>query len=150
MKLRTAVFSALASVIRADGVVTTEEREGLLEATRAAGANVDEVMKVIDGDIPPATEWVASLTLTFDERVFVYAAAVWLASVDGQVTDDETEMVKKLGDALELEEKDRLIASLAAGGFSEAADRSVLGLANAIEAHVQQAAWSSIPSSSKS
>lgn len=137
MKLRTAVFSALANVIRADGIVTKEEREGLLAATRAAGANEAEVVRAIDGAVPAMSEWCASLALTFDERVFVYAAAVWLAGVDGVVTSEETESVKKLGDALDLEEKDRVIAALAASGFSASAEHSVMGLAHAIEQHVQ-------------
>lgn len=135
MKLRTCVFSALASVIRADGVVTPEEREGLLEAAKAAGVNEAEVAKAIDGASPPASEWMASLALTFDERVFVYAAAVWLAGVDGHVAAEETEAVRKLGDALGLTESDRTIAALAAGGFSESAERGVLGLAHAIAQH---------------
>ena len=137
MKLRTAVFSALANVIRADGVVTAEEREGLLAATRAAGANEAEVLRAIEGSVPTMSEWCASLALTFDERVFVYASAVWLAAVDGTVTSEETETVKKLGDALVLEESDRVIASLAANGFSASAPRNVLGLAHAIEQHMQ-------------
>lgn len=135
MKLRTAVFSALASVIRADGVVTDEEREGLIEAARAAGVNEAEVARAIDGACPPMTEWSAALALTFDERLFVYAAAVWLAGIDGIVTPEETESVKRLGDALELSENDRFLASLAAGGFSESAERGVLGLAHAIAQH---------------
>lgn len=137
MKLRTAVFSALANVIRADGVVTKEEREGLLAATRAAGANEAEVVRAIDGAVPVMSEWCAALALTFDERVFVYAAAVWLAGVDGTVTSEETESVKKLGDALDLEENDRVIAALAASGFSASAQHDVLGLAHAIEQHIQ-------------
>lgn len=135
MKLRTAVFSALAAVVRADGVVTPEEREGLMEAAKAAGVNEVEVARVIDGEVPTASEWVASLALTFDERVFVYAAAVWLAGVDGNVADEETAIVEKLGDALGLTESDRTIAALAAGAFSDSAERGVLGLAHAITAH---------------
>ena len=135
MKLRTAVFSALAAVIRADGVVTPEEREGLMEAAKAAGVNEVEVARVIDGEVPTASEWIASLALTFDERVFVYAAAVWLAGVDGSVADEETAVVEKLGDALGLTESDRIVAALAAGGFSDSAERGVLGLAHAITEH---------------
>lgn len=135
MKLRTAVFSALASVVRADGVVTPEEREGLLEAAKAAGVNEAEVARAIDGEVPVISEWTAALALTFDERVFVYAAAVWLASVDGHVAEEETEAIRRLGDALDLTASDRTIAALAAGGFSESADRSILGLAHAITQH---------------
>jgi tellurite resistance protein len=135
MKLRTAVFSALAAVVRADGVVTPEEREGLMEAARAAGVNEVEVARVIDGEAPTATEWMASLALTFEERVFVYAAAVWLAGIDGTVADEETAAVEKLGDALGLAENDRTIAALAASAFSQSAERGVLGLAHAITEH---------------
>jgi uncharacterized membrane protein YebE (DUF533 family) len=135
MKLRTAVFSALAAVVRADGVVTPEEREGLMEAAKAAGVNEAEVARVIDGEVPAASEWIASLALTFEERVFVYAAALWLAGVDGAVADEETAVVEKLGDALGLTENDRTIAALAAGGFSQGAERGVLGLAHAITEH---------------
>ena len=135
MKLRTAVFSALAAVIRADRVVTPEEREALLEAAKAAGVNEVEVARAIDGEVPAASEWLASLALTFDERLFVYAAAVWLAGVDGNVAEEETEVVERLGDALGLTKSDRTNAALAAGGFSESAERSVLGLAHAITKH---------------
>jgi tellurite resistance protein len=135
VKLRTAVFSALAAVIRADGVVTPQEREGLMEAAKAAGVNEVEVVRVIDGEVPSATEWVASLALTFEERVFVYAAAVWLAGVDGNVADEETAIVERLGGALGLGEDDRAVAALAARGFGDSAERGVLGLAHAITAH---------------
>jgi len=125
------VFSALSAVIRADGVVTSEEREALLEATKAAGANEEQVARAIDGAVPPMSEWTAALGLTFDERVFVYAAGLWLAGVDGTVTTDETDSVQKLGEALQLEEKDRVRAGLTASSFGSA-ERNVLGLARAI------------------
>lgn len=136
MKFRTAVFSALAAVIRADGVVTDEEREGLLAAARAAGANDEQVARAIDGAVPPMSEWTAALTLTFDERIFVYAAALWLAGVDGTVTSDETESVRKLGDALELAAEERASAAQTAYSFYGGAERSVLELAHAIHRHV--------------
>lgn len=137
MNLRLDVFFALGAVVTADGVITTEERTGLLEAARAAGLTADEMTALehaLDGDqTTTAGDWPAALTP--DERVFVYSAAVWLAGVDGVVTEAETETVKRIGDLLALSEGERSIASLAASGFTSTGRRDVLGLAYAIAAH---------------
>jgi uncharacterized tellurite resistance protein B-like protein len=140
MNLRLDVFFALATVVTADGVITPEERTGLLEAARAAeltAAEIASLERALDGD--PATssgDW--AVALTPEERAFVYSAAVWLAGVDGVVTEEETATVKQIGDRLGLSEGERSIASLAASGFTSTGRRDVLGLSYAIAAHQRQ------------
>ncbi len=55
----------------------------------------------------------------------------------GTVTAEETDTVRKLGEALNLGENDRVLAALAASGFSASAGNGVLGLAHAIRQHLQ-------------
>ena len=140
MNLRVDVFLALVAVVSADGAISAEERTGLLQAAHAAGLSPEElgaVERALAAPAQPSDEakdWHA--TLTEEERVFVYSAAMWLACVDGIISNAEAATVEKIGDKLRLSDKERAVAKLAAASF--ASDRrDVLGLARAIATHGQ-------------
>lgn len=99
------VFLALATIAWADGVMAPEERDGILRAARNAGYD-DRDLAAIAKRIETPVE-LASLALhrlSGPDRVFVYAAAEWVALADGRLDPKEVEALKALGDYFKLSE----------------------------------------------
>jgi hypothetical protein len=137
MKLGKDVFVALAAIAWADGVVQVEEATALVAGARAsglAGGDLEEVRAALRERTDLAR--IATLSLTRDEREFVYAIAMWLTGVDGVVTGDESAALVKIGDILGLDADARgrgAIASAMLGGFDGASGpRDVTALAKEI------------------
>jgi hypothetical protein len=115
MSLTKESFLALAAIGWADGALQKVETVGLLRAAKEAGLPENELfvvemstkqkMFLEDIDLAGLTPW---------GQVFTYALASWLAALDGVVSTDEHETMKKLGDLLGLPEMARKKAAAAA------------------------------------
>jgi uncharacterized membrane protein YebE (DUF533 family) len=115
VKLSRDVFVALAAIVWADGVVTREESEALLQAARAtglSGADLDAV--TASTTTPVSLDQVGQLELRSEEREFVYAVALWLAGADRVVVESERVALARLGDLLGLSQAVRERAALVA------------------------------------
>jgi tellurite resistance protein len=133
MKLREDLFLVLVSIVTADGVVTSDERAGLLQAATAAGldhAALGRIASAMDTQVAGAVPE----TLTLEERFFAYCAGCWLSAVDGVVSAEETAALALLGDRLKLDPNDRAIAAASAEAYSSD-KRDVSALARIITAH---------------
>jgi hypothetical protein len=118
VKLSRDVFVALAAIVWADGVVTREEADALLQAARATGLKGPELDAVSASTLSKVSlDQVKSLALKSEEREFVYAIALWLASADHIVIEPEREALKQLGDMLGLSEQARERSALVARGL---------------------------------
>jgi uncharacterized membrane protein YebE (DUF533 family) len=99
------VFLALATIAWANGTLAPEEREGILSAARHAGYSEPELAylsKLIE--TPVAVSSLALHRLSGRDRIFVCAAAEWVARVDGHVDPSEVAALQALGDRLRVAE----------------------------------------------
>jgi uncharacterized membrane protein YebE (DUF533 family) len=114
-KLGLDVFLALAAVGWADGDLGAEEAEGIVASAREAGLGPEELER-LEQAVRNRQELVGIDTrkLSREDRVFVYATAVWLCRLDGVVDPAERETLHKLGNRLGLSDGARTQASAAA------------------------------------
>ncbi len=109
------VFLALAAIAWADGDLSDEQAKAISRAARESGhegADLEEIEAAVREQ-----QEISSLSLRAmspQDRVFVYATAVWLSRFDGVVEPLEREALWKLGDMLELPDGIRTKASAAA------------------------------------
>ena len=115
MKLGKNVFLALTAVGVADGAASDAEVEGLLHAAADSGVEAGELdeIKTAAKNGKGNFREVGKLSLSPEERLFVYAIATWLVRIDGMVMPEEKMALMKLGDALMLADGDRTRASAA-------------------------------------
>ncbi|MFW5740479.1 MAG: hypothetical protein ACOC1F_08945 [Myxococcota bacterium] len=109
------VFLALAAIAWADGDLGDDQAKAIVRAAREAGWEGDNLAS-IEAAVREKQE-LSSLDLgamTPEDRVFVYATAVWLSRFDGVVEPAEREALWKLGDLLKLPDGIRTRASAAA------------------------------------
>src|SRR3972149_1219004 len=99
---------ALAAVAWADGTLALEEANSLRSAAAQLGlaaedrhALDDALTRPID---PPLVE---TVRMNRPTRLFVFAAATWIARVDGRVSQEEEAVLRVLGDRLGLSDKAR-------------------------------------------
>lgn len=107
-QLNNQVFLALATIAWANGELAAEERAGILSAARTAGYSADQLAylsKLIATRVELSS--LALHRLSAVDRVFVYAAAEWVARVDGSVDQSEVDALKALGDFLKVSEEVR-------------------------------------------
>jgi uncharacterized membrane protein YebE (DUF533 family) len=108
-------FLALAAIGWADGDLADDEAKAIVRAAGEAGHQGDD-LKAIDAAVREKRD-LASLdigAMSPQDRVFVYATAVWLARIDGVVESGEREALWRLGDLLKLPDGIRTQASAAA------------------------------------
>lgn len=107
-KLGKDVFVALAAIGWADGNLDRDEAAAIVRAAQDEGLGPEAIL-----EIEAATK--ARVSLEFldrssmgkDDRLFVYAMAVWIARIDGEVTPDEVSALNELGDLLGVPPKPR-------------------------------------------
>lgn len=102
-KLSPACFLVFASVIYADGQVRRGELEGFRRAARVHGVDAQELERIeararagvlmSEIELPAMSTW---------EKALTYAFAIWIAKVDGIINSAENEMIRELGDILQL------------------------------------------------
>jgi uncharacterized membrane protein YebE (DUF533 family) len=120
-KLGRDVFIALAAIAWADDKLEADEADAIVRAAVDEGLSLEEI-----GSIEAATKTKVDLGvidrsgLAKEDRLFVYAVACWIARLDGQVTDAESDALAKLGERLGIPERPR--------GHAEAAAREVAAM----------------------
>jgi uncharacterized membrane protein YebE (DUF533 family) len=109
--MHTQVFLALATVAWANGDLSAAERAGILGAARASGYS-DSDLALLDEAIRTPRELTSLSLHRFSalDRVFAYAAAEWLARIEGAPGPSEIAAVKALGDYIRVSEEVREIA----------------------------------------
>jgi tellurite resistance protein len=126
VKLGRDTLVALAAVAWADGTMAPEEAASLRSAAEQLGLGPedrDAVEDAIGRRVDP-TE-VETVRMNRSTRLLVFAAAHWMATVDGRVSDEEHAVLRLLGDRLGLSDKARERARQAAlgAGVSSAGGR---------------------------
>jgi uncharacterized membrane protein YebE (DUF533 family) len=108
VKLGRDTLIALAAVAWADGSMAPEEAASLRSAAQQLGLGPQDCSAVEDAlarRIDPAE--VETMRMNRPTRLFVYAAATWMATVDGHVSREEEAVLRLLGDRLGLSDKAR-------------------------------------------
>jgi uncharacterized membrane protein YebE (DUF533 family) len=102
------VFLALAAVGWADGKLDADEADAIVRTALEEGLDLDEIEEIEKATKTPLAIGKIDLSkLSKADRLFVYAVASWIASVDGQVRDEERSALDKLGQALRVPERPR-------------------------------------------
>jgi uncharacterized membrane protein YebE (DUF533 family) len=94
---------ALAAMAWSDGKLDPREAEGLRSAARQLGVAGDD-LKVLEQALSQAVtlDEVETVRMTRLTRLFTYAAACWMAELDGALTPAEERLLGLLGDRLGL------------------------------------------------
>lgn len=141
-------FELLTAVAWADGSLDAPEAEAIMRASREEGlgegdlALVEKATK--DREVAARVGELDVSALRAEDRLFVYAASVWVASVDGDPSEKERAMLTVAGFVLRLTPKGReameeAVKALRAQG--DAPSRfDLAGLRTAIDARVREAA----------
>jgi uncharacterized membrane protein YebE (DUF533 family) len=104
------VYIALAAVGWADGKLDQEEADAIVRTALEEGLDIDEIAEIEEATKNPVDIGVIDRkNLSKEDRLFVYGVASWITRLDGVVTEGEQAALRKLGDALKVPEKPRLI-----------------------------------------
>ncbi len=119
LQLKKEAFVALAAVAWADDRISRGEGVGLVRAAQAAGLAGDDLAAVeaatknktslADFDASALTPW---------ERALTQSLAAWLTRVDGIASPTEVDVLRALGDKLELSDFARKSAESAAADIA--------------------------------
>lgn len=102
------VYLALAAVGWADGQLTPEGADAIVRTALEEGLEMD-VVEEIDKATKSRVDLgvVDRMGMSKSDRLYVYAVASWIASLSGEVTAKEEEVLAKLGAALGVPEAPR-------------------------------------------
>jgi uncharacterized membrane protein YebE (DUF533 family) len=104
------VYIALAAVGWADGQLDQEEADAIVRTALEEGLELDEIAEIEAATKNPVDIGVIDRkNLSKEDRLFVYGVASWITRLDGVVTEGEQTALRKLGDALKVPEKPRLL-----------------------------------------
>ncbi len=102
------VFLALAAVGWADGQLTSEAADALVRTALDEGLDLDEIRAIEEATKTPVDVGIVDrMGMSKADRLYVYAVASWIASLDGVVTEKEEAALGKLGAALGVPEAPR-------------------------------------------
>jgi uncharacterized membrane protein YebE (DUF533 family) len=119
-KLGTEVFLALAAVGWADGHLDEREADAIVRTALEEGLELEEISRIEDAVKEPLALGGLDLSkMAKEDRLFVYAVASWITTVDGTVDQAETATLNQLGDALRIPLKPREIAGEIAASIGE-------------------------------
>lgn len=105
------VFIALAAIGWADGELHPDEADAIVRAALDEGLELDEIAEIEQATKKPVEIGVIDRSnMTKEDRLFVYAIAVWMTRLDGKVDKKEVEALAKLGEALKVPEGPRVHA----------------------------------------
>jgi len=139
-------FLALSGIIWADGKVVEAEAVAFRSAARAVGLvgpDIDRVEEATESPVDLARLDLRASRLPVGDREFLYAIAVWLAAVDGEVPPEEEDALADLAETLQLSESQRDRGTRASVGIAQFAvrqgrDSAVLDLVRQIERRREQ------------
>ena len=104
------VYIALAAVGWADGQLDQEEADAIVRTALEEGLDIDEIAEIEEATKSPVDIGVIDRkNLSKEDRLFVYGVASWITRLDGVVTEGEQAALRKLGDALKVPEKPRML-----------------------------------------
>lgn len=102
------VYIALAAVGWADGNLDSEEADAIVRMASEEGLAIEEIAEIEKAVKEPVDMGeIDRRDMSKSDRLFVYAVAAWMTWLDGEVSEAETEALKKLGDALRIPAKPR-------------------------------------------
>jgi uncharacterized membrane protein YebE (DUF533 family) len=98
----------LAAVGWADGQLDGEEADAIVRTALEEGLEIEEIAEIEAATKDPVDIGVIDRSgMSKEDRLFVYAVACWLATLDGVITENEESALAKLGEALKIPEKPR-------------------------------------------
>lgn len=118
------VYMALAAVGWADGQLTPEAADAIVRTALEEGLDVEEVAAIEE-----ATQnkigmvEIDRMDMTKADRLYVYAVASWIATLDGPVSSRGESALTTLGDALGIPEAPRQHADSIMREVADLADR---------------------------
>jgi uncharacterized membrane protein YebE (DUF533 family) len=117
------VYIALAAVGWADGQLDQEEADAIVRTALEEGLDIDEIAEIEEATKNPVDIGVIDRkNLSKEDRLFVYGVASWITRLDGVVTEREQAALHKLGEALKVPEKPRIIVDGIAQDISNLSD----------------------------
>jgi uncharacterized membrane protein YebE (DUF533 family) len=115
------IFVALAAIAWADGQLDPDEADAIVRAAADEGLSLEEIAAIEEATKERVDPGVIDRgSMSKDDRLFVYAVACWIARLDGQVTDAESDALARLGEKLGIPERPR--------GHAEALAREVAAM----------------------
>jgi uncharacterized membrane protein YebE (DUF533 family) len=136
---------ALVAVAWSDGKVEPAEAEGIRQAAKQLNLPADEFSTVEEALKQPfGLEQVETVRMSRVTRLFTFAAAYWIANVDGQVPPEEEASLRMLGDRLGLSDvareraKRAVNASMTSAQAGQAQTLDVLKLRSRLSAGLSQ------------
>ena len=100
-KLGRDVFLALAAVGWADGKLDADEADAIIRTAADEDLEIEELAEIDLAVKSPVDLGIIDKTrLSEADQRFVYGVAVWMARLDGNVSDTEVAVLARLGDAL--------------------------------------------------
>ncbi len=95
------VFIALAAVGWADGELTRAAADAILRAAAEEGLDIDSLQK-LDEAVQKTVDVgvVDRMNMSKSDRLYVYAVASWVATIDGEASVRTREALEQLGTAL--------------------------------------------------
>ncbi|MEP7049398.1 MAG: hypothetical protein ABJB12_03555 [Pseudomonadota bacterium] len=104
------VYIALAAVGWADGQLDQEEADAIVRTALEEGLEIDEIAEIEAATKNPVDIGVIDRkNLSKEDRLFVYGVASWITRLDGVITEAELSALHRLGEALKIPEKPRII-----------------------------------------
>jgi uncharacterized tellurite resistance protein B-like protein len=105
------IFVALAAIAWADGQLDPDEADAIVRAAADEGLSLEEIAAIEEATKERVDLGVIDRSsMSKDDRLFVYAVACWIARLDGQVTDAESDALARLGEKLGVPERPRVHA----------------------------------------
>lgn len=102
------VYVALAAVGWADGELTRQAADAILRTAAEEGLDLDSLQKLEEAVKNRVDMGVVDrMNMSKSDRLFVYAVASWIATLDGQASARTSEALDQLGRALGVPEAPR-------------------------------------------
>jgi tellurite resistance protein len=134
--LKKDVFVALAAIAWADGKLAPDEADAIVRAAVDEGLGLEEIAQIEaatlvyrekprEGEAPRSSAIVAEVdraSMTKQDRIFVYAIACWIARIDGNVSPEESDALRELGERLGVPDRVRARAEALAKEVAEMPD----------------------------
>jgi uncharacterized membrane protein YebE (DUF533 family) len=102
------VFLALAAIGWADGKLDQEEADAIVRTALEEGLEIEEISAIEEATKAPIDlSFIDRSAMSKADRLFVYAVAVWMTRLDGNVDDKEKAALARLAELLKVPEKPR-------------------------------------------
>lgn len=118
------VYLALAAVGWADGRLTREAADAIVRTALEEGLELDDVAAIEEATKEPVELGeIDRMKMSKADRLYVYAVASWIATLDGSLSARSKDALEKLGDVLGIPETPRVRADEIMREVSARADR---------------------------